>query len=306
MKILTPLEMFKRGLKVCKFVDNGYIDYSKDEVQMEFNSVFGSDAVTLTELWSDLQMTAIPEARIDNATEKDLDYFLLTHIWLKQHKSYEAMSMQYQELGVRQTIADWTWLMVLRIAALKPLKVQWPDEFDQDNAVVCCYTVDGVHFKRYEVTHETLSKDPSWYSHKGNGPGIAFEVAMNIWKSEIVHISKGHRKASQHDKTIYMEKDGLREKTKLGKKGIGDRGYRTKRGEPRLPVCTPNSHNTEAVRNFQARARARQESFFGRCNNFQVLYDTFRGDVEKQSIVFVAVCVILAYQFENGHPLFDV
>lgn len=306
MLILTPLEMHKRGLKFCKYEDNGYIDYTKDHVQEAFSSTFGSDAVTLADLWSDLQTTTIPEARIKNATEKDLRYFLLTHRWFKEYSTFTAMAVEHQELGVRDTLSKRTWDMVLRIVALKPLVISWPDEFDRQNTVVYCYTVDGVHFRKYEETHETMSKDPSWYSHKGNGPGVAYEVAVHLWKSEVVHISEGHRKASTHDKTIYLEPGGLGEKTQPGKKGIGDRGYRTKKGEPRLPVCTPNSHNKEAVRKFQARARARQESFFGRAKNFGCLKRDFRGDVEKHSTLFEAICVVLSYQFKNGHPLFDV
>ena len=309
MLIKTPFEMFEQGLKLLRFDNNGCINYASDSMQEQFSSVFGSDAVTLAEIWADLQLTNIPEARIENATEKHLNYFLLTHHWLKVYPTFTSMALTFQAFGIRHTISDWVWSMVYRIAALKPTKISWPDEFDQQNAIIYCYTVDGTHFRCYEQTHAKLSKDPSWYSHKGNGAGVAYEVAIHIWESRVVHISEGHRKASKHDKTIYLEAGGLRDKTQPGKKGIGDRGYRTERGTPRLPVCTPNSHNTEAVRKFQARARARQETFFGRCNHFGILKNTWRGErgsVEKHSIVFEAVCVILAYQSENGHPLFDV
>jgi len=306
MLIKTAHEMFQGGMQLFDFEDNGFMDYTKPHVQELYSSVLGSDAVTLANLWSDLQTTAIPEARIENATEKDLSYFLLAHNWLKEYPSFTSMAMKFSRLGVRSTISDWTWSMVLRIAALKPLKIVWPDEFDQPDSIVYQYSVDGVHFQKNEETHPTMSKDPSWYSHKGNGPGVAYEVAMNIWKSEIVHISDGYRKASVHDKTIYEEPGGLRDKTQPGKKGIGDRGYRAKKGTPRLPVCTPNSHNTEQVRKFQGRARARQETFFARCKNFGCLKNKWRAEVDKHSIAFEAVCVILAYQFENGHPLFEV
>ena len=217
------------------------------------------------------------------------------------------MGVDFHRIGIHHTIREWTWDMTTKIAALLVNKVKWPDEFDQQNTAIYCYSVDGTHLRTYEQTHPTLSKDPTWYSHKGGGAGVAYEVAVNIWKSQIVHISKKYRKASVHDKTIYQEPGGLNSKTRPGKKGIGDRGYRTKKGEPKLPVCTPNSHNTPEVRKFQGRARARGETFFGRMHNFRIIDDKFRFyDIEKHSVVVDAIVTILSYQFENGHPLFDV
>ena len=82
MMILTALEMFKKGLRFNGYGDNGFVDYLKEHVQEDFSSYYGSDALSLAALWNELQTTAIPEARIENATEKQLNYYLATHHWL--------------------------------------------------------------------------------------------------------------------------------------------------------------------------------------------------------------------------------
>jgi hypothetical protein len=56
--------------------------------------------------------------------------------------------------------------------------------------------------------------------------------------------------ASKHDVTIFCEDEGLKEKTPKGKKGIADQGYR---GEKAI-ICTPNSHDTPALREYKVRA----------------------------------------------------
>ena len=173
MLVLTPLEMMKKGLRFSGHRDNGYVDYHKDHVQEKYMSYFGSDSVALAMLWTDLQTTAIPGARIDNATEKDLNYFLAMHHWLKAYPTYNNLSNN-KNVGGPNPCRDWTWRMVQRMAALKAAKIKWPVEFDQAISIIYCYSVDGVHFRKHEEYHRTMSKDPSWYSHKGHGPGIAY------------------------------------------------------------------------------------------------------------------------------------
>lgn len=109
-------------MKLLNFDNNGYIDYASGKMQAHWSSSFGSDATTLAEMWADLQQTTIPEAQIENATEKDLDYFLLTHHWFKTYPTFMAMALTFQKLRIRHTISDWVWSFVYRIAALNTNK----------------------------------------------------------------------------------------------------------------------------------------------------------------------------------------
>ena len=103
-------------------------------------------------------------------------------------------------------------------------------------------------------------------------------------------------------KIFRQEPNGLKKQIPDGKKAIGDRGYR---GEQEK-VSIRNPHDSATVKDFKNRARARHESFNGRIKQFRVLDARFRHDVDEHQVVFEAVCVILQYEMENGHPLFDV
>ena len=154
-----------------------------------------------------------------------------------------------------------------------------------------------------------MSKNPKLYSHKFHQAALAYEIALSIRESKVVHIN-GPFDASIHDKAIFVDEridedgmpTGLKNKIPDKKKAIGDKGYRGLNGI----VSTPNSHDPEDVRKFKSRARARQEAFNARLKTFACLKDDFRHQRPKHKIVFEAVVVICQYQMEFGSPLWDV
>lgn len=87
-----------------------------------------------------------------------------------------------------------------------------------------------------------------------------------------------------------------------GKKIIGDSGYR---GEPDK-ITTPTRHDTLVVKNYKSRALSRHETFNKRIKSFGVLKNTFRSNIDYHHIAFEAVCVLVQYDLENGHPLFEI
>ena len=109
------------------------------------------------------------------------------------------------------------------------------------------YSVDGIHCRTNEVMHPTLAKDKKLYSHKFHQAGFAYELAISLSDNLLVWMN-GPFVASKHDVTIFRE--GLKEKTPIGKKGIADQGYR---GEKEI-ICTPNSHDTPALREYKVSA----------------------------------------------------
>jgi hypothetical protein len=295
-----------KGFEFCGHTISPFVNYNTEKMQQDFNTKFGSNQYELSAIWADLQTTTVPGARIDNATERTLSYFLLTHHWLSCYPTNGEMAMDYKHLGHKETLREKTKLFTLKMALLRPIKIAWPAEFDQGNFRNYLFSLDGVHFEIMEVTHEELSKDPSWYSEKFNGPGMMYLVAVDIKQSRIVYASDGD-KASEHDKTVFLLPGGLRDRTRPGKKGVGDKAFRGKRGDGRVPISTPSSHHTPDVREFQARVKSRQETLFKRMKgSFRILSTKFRHrDLDLHEIVFDAVLVILQYQFDNGRPLFD-
>lgn len=103
------------------------------------------------------------------------------------------------------------------------------------------YSVDGVHCRINELVHPTLARNDKLYSHKFHQAGLAYELALSIQDHGLVWM-RGPFVASKHDATIFRQE--LKQKTPLGKKGIGDQGYRGEKGI----LCTPNPMDNPALR----------------------------------------------------------
>jgi DDE superfamily endonuclease len=157
-----------------------------------------------------------------------------------------------------------------------------------------------VHCRVGEPKHPTQSKNPKYFSHKFNQAAVGYELGLSVFDNRLVWMN-GPFPAADHDIKVFREK-GLKEMIPVGKKIIGDNGYR---GENAI-IRTPNAHDPAELRKFKSRARARHESFNARVKNFRALDMQFRHGVEKHGVVFEAICVICQYQLENGSPLFDV
>ena len=100
-----------------------------------------------------------------------------------------------------------------------------------------------------------------------------------------------------------FKKKGLRRKLRiLGKKAIGDAGYR---GHQEF-VMTPNGHDIHNVHKFKSRALKRHETFNGMTKEFDCLSGRFRHSVSRFKACFEAVCVLCQYSIENDRLLFDI
>ena len=85
------------------------------------------------------------------------------------------------------------------------------------------------------------------------------------------------------------------------KKVLADSGLKgSDKASTRMPG---NSHR---VKHFRARVQGRQETLFKRFKDFGILRQRFRHGYELHKMVLDAVAVIVQYDMENGHPLFDV
>ena len=171
------------------------------------------------------------------------------------------------------------------------LKIVWPN-FGEERYIL---SVDGVHFPILEPRRTPSAR---WYSHKFNGPGLSYELALSIYEDKLVWIN-GPFKASTSD--IFIFRQGLETIIPEGKLVIGDSGYK---GSDKVAISQVNDSNE--VKRFKNRARARQESFNGRLKRFKILAETFRYHHEKHGDVVNALCVLTQYDIENGRPLMDV
>jgi hypothetical protein len=139
-----------------------------------------------------------------------------------------------------------------------------------------------------------------WYSKKHNKAGLAYELGIAIHSNKLVWIN-GPFPAGQNDISIYRKEGGLKSKIPANKRVIGDEGYK---GE--VQISTRNPFDSRAIKEFKSRVKARHETFNGRLKHFNILDECFRHGVPKHKAVFEAICVVVQYEMENGHPMFDV
>ena len=179
---------------------------------------------------------------------------------------------------------------------LSPLKILWIDFSDDQEIFVI--TVDGIDCSIFEPRRIPSTE---WFSHKYNGPGLSYELAIAIHQQKLVWIRGPRRSGKYNDNTYFKEDpDGLLPKIPAGKKVIADSLYKNAVCSIRNPLDTPE------VRKFKQRARARHENFNGRLKNFSILAEKFCHGHQKHHWVFEAICVITQYEIEGGHPLIDV
>lgn len=177
------------------------------------------------------------------------------------------------------------------------LQIVWPDNW-ATNFII---SVDGVHCRFHEVKHKTLSKDPKYFTYKFNGPGLAYELALDLFDSKLVWLKGPLPAGEKNDLGIYQSE--LKQKIPEGKKAITDGGYNDHKDSK---LAQPNSHDPDELRTFKARARMRQEAFHARIKRFDCLQNPFRHGMEQHGVCFLAVCILCAYELEFGTPMWDV
>jgi hypothetical protein len=302
MLILTDNEILAKGLEFVGFGVERQGRVKKEASIERFKSHYGSKPIVYAQLWEDLQTTNVAAARVPPGTIKALlkefKYFMSALYFLTVYTTEHQRSGNFD--FCEKTCLEKGWNYVQKISALKAEKIGWPQDWvaGNPNLLYFLVSVDGIHCSYHEVKHPILPYDPQMYSHKTNQPALSYEVALSLHESKVVSV-RGPFKASVHDKTMFVAH--LRDLIPDGSMGIADRGYR---GAPKL--STPNNYDAPDVRDYKRRARARQESFFGRLKRFSAIRDQFRHkDVMKHQWSFEAVCVIVQYQFENGSALFS-
>jgi hypothetical protein len=145
-----------------------------------------------------------------------------------------------------------------------------------------------------------------------------YEFVLDIKLAQIAWISGPHE-ASRHDITVFRggtveegkknwNRNALYFKLDQGKKLIGDDGYS---GEPEKITKTQKYHSVELKR-FLGRAKTREETLHTRLKSFKILRERFHHGVDTikrknlHQMAVEAICVIVQYDYENGHPPFEI
>ena len=181
------------------------------------------------------------------------------------------------------------------------MQIKWLFEHRQanDGGHVFIISVDGVHCPINEPRKKPSAK---WYLHKFNNLGLAYEIAVSVYSSKVVWV-RGPFSAGTSDLSIFKRLvKGLKYKMPFGTKAIADRAYTSE------SVCATRNDEFDdpRVRKFKRLARAHHENFNARIKVYNALTIPFRHGVEKHGTVFDVACILVQYDMENGHPLFEV
>lgn len=138
------------------------------------------------------------------------------------------------------------------------------------------------------------------YSHKFNGPGWRYEVAVSIACGDIVWVN-GPFEGGRNDETIFKD-DGLLALLLASEVVECDGGYK---GHWKLK--NPSIFIEEWEKRQKGNIRARHEIVNSRLKRFMVLDGVFRhNDMEKHGLCFHAVAVIVQLGFDLNGGLHDV
>jgi DDE superfamily endonuclease len=277
---------------------------SKQEQQrLNFRKFYGIEPKTFCEVLRDVQKLDDPH-RIKVPSPYHL---LMTLEWFRTYKTEFELTTVF--LISESTVSKELWKYTRAIQALKERKIKWPwgpnGGADEEVFIV---SVDGVHCTISEPRKMPSSK---WFSHKTHGPAVGYEIAISLQQNRVVHVN-GPYPAGVPDITIFQAEGGLKSKMPDGKFATADRGYR---GKPKLRI--PNNRDAPLVKEFKKRSQARHETFNARLKSFKILSTRFRhrhshrGNPsvtchDNHKAAFEAVCVLIQYDMENGHPLFAI
>lgn len=174
----------------------------------------------------------------------------------------------------------------------------WRNRYRDDIGNDCLVSVDVTDFQVLNY----LPFCKRWFSHKFRGPGVRYEVALNIRTGDIVWIYGPSPCGSHSDLVIFRE--AMKTELDKGEHVEADDGYR---GEP---GCVNWAKGPFIYTKFQTRMkqrlRSRQETVNRRFKQFNALKHVFRHKVTKHSSVFRAVAVITQVNIESGNKLFEV
>jgi len=148
-----------------------------------------------------------------------------------------------------------------------------------------------------------MDPNKKWCSYKSKQPGLAYEIAISAPDGNLIWVN-GPFPAGTHDLDIYQKPDGLMSRLPVGKKLIADTGYAKKELQMQLSIRNPL--DSDDVKLFKKRVRAKHENFNALLKNFRALEDRFRHGVNNHKTVMIAGCVLVQYEINNGHPLLEL
>lgn len=190
------------------------------------------------------------------------------------------------------------WKFIDSVCELKEHKVQCPAEWP----VKLCASCDGTHMPTQEPRDENLRRNPKNHSHKHNFAGLNYLIVLALWENEVLCTSAGDP-ASKHDMTAIHEE--FMDKVPDGGRVVADAGFSGKSEREKRTFTVNNNLDSDDVRKFKGRAKARQEMFNERMKAGNCLTVKFRHGVDKHKKCFLAVLILCQCAIEDASVVGD-
>jgi len=256
-----------------------------------------------------ITVAAILDDLVEDHPELKYDYFFMTLNWLYLYETYPVLSgrWQYSENHIGRTVIPYG--KMFQQLSRKIIRFEFKDD---DGPYL--FSLDTVNFLCCEMRLDPSSK---WFDPKSKSAGLKYEFCLSLSEPRIVWI-RGPVPASTADITMFRggttdvsrdqwDKSALYHQIPNGMKGLGDSSYTAEASK-----MTTNSPEFPAdMKHWIGRCLARQETLHARLKFFNILGHRFRHgtDVEDKmslhQMAVEAVCCLVEYDYQNGHPPFD-
>ena len=321
MLLLSPQDVLRQGLE---YVNVNYRNKKSVACQVRFQQHYGSSPIDIAAMWYDIQNEHLPKPNHKdcpqkykqwvNLKEEEKSYrgfkmFMISHYFMWVYDKNSALLSSRFNICEPYCRGEHIWKWIVRIAALKKLKIYFPKSVSNPKMENFVYTIDGVDCETREIKHKKYNIDQKACSHKFNHCAAKYELAISVFHAQCCSIN-GPYKGGEHDLSMFCQgkmKDEMKRLSVMGKKAIVDRGYKNGADSDESKYFSfPDLMDTKDLHSFKTRARLRHETFNGRLKMFNILQKRFRHNFDIHVFAFEAVVVTVQYQMDNGSPIFAV
>ena len=230
-------------------------------------------------------------------------HLLWTLNYLKVYPTFDAISVQ---IGFNHiTVKKWILYTVVELLSnLEMVRLMatffstlTTTQIDFDNRKLKCIagqtafvTLDGVDFS----THEHYPFDDSLYSHKLNGPGIRYDVALCINTGDIVFWGGGFKAGVYPD--LVIARKGICLLLEPYEKILADKGYE----DARYFIYPATERGDNAL---LKNISGRHENINARLKCWGVLRQKFRGTLSYHYDYFSAIIQMEQFKLKHGNKM---
>lgn len=152
----------------------------------------------------------------------------------------------------------------------------------------CSVSLGGIDFR----INEPRKHNEQWFSGKLRGPGMRYEIGLNINNGHIVWAFGGYPCKEFSD--LQLAREAFVPALDANEQAMADKSYRK---DPSF--ITPTDENKKEHKEIMSR----HEAVAKRLRLFQILKVSYRHELEKHNMVFHAIVNLTQLMIEHEEPI---